>query len=95
MESLTHLRAPAVEYRRHVRNRALIGAKIVFNNANSTADCRIRNISHNGAKLEIAGFMTLPLEFELWLPQRGTKRSVRVVWQRGLEIGVTYAEIRA
>lgn len=90
MENMVDATVNDVEHRKNVRTKTLIGATIVFNHSYSTLDCKVRNISRCGAKIEVAALVTLPLEFELRLPQRGIKRGVRIVWRRGLEIGVIY-----
>jgi hypothetical protein len=78
---------------REPRKRALLAARIVFNNGSSTVDCQLRNISENGARLALFGAATLPEEFELRLPEQGYTRRVRVVWQRGTDIGVRYLDV--
>lgn len=77
---------------REPRRRSLLGARVVFNNGNSTVDCQVRDISENGARLILHGVATLPAEFELRFLQQGGSRMVRVIWQRGTEFGVRYID---
>jgi hypothetical protein len=77
---------------REPRRRTLLGARVVFNNGNSTVDCQVRDVAEHGARLSLHGTVTLPDEFELHFLQQGDARRVRVVWQRGANIGVRYLD---
>jgi hypothetical protein len=72
------------------RGRALIAARIIFNNGSTTLDCVIRNLSEDGAKLHLSGGATAPSEFSLFLIEKNITRKARVVWRRGEEIGVEF-----
>ena len=50
------------------RRRCLIGARIAFNNRNSTLDCVLRDISPGGARLEHPTPFLLPDAFDLEIP---------------------------
>jgi PilZ domain len=80
------------EQRQAPRLRALIGARIVFNNGQATLDCLIRDVSETGAKLILSAPVPLPDRFELIIPQKGITRRVRVAWRRATEIGVRFEE---
>src|SRR5829696_10231895 len=86
------LRLADAEQRRAPRLRALIGARIVFNNGQATVDCLIRDVSETGAKLIISAPVPLPDRFELIIPQKGITRRVRVAWRRATEIGVRFED---
>lgn len=51
---------PFSERRRSVRNRTLIGGKVIFNQRQSTLDCTIRNLSEDGALLVFPDSIALP-----------------------------------
>jgi PilZ domain len=74
--------------RRSPRLRALIGAKIVFNQGNSTLDCLIRDMSDSGFRLSASQSVTLPSEFELFIPKKNATFRVQVMWRRSDCLGV-------
>lgn len=80
------------EARRSERVRALLGAKIIFNNRMSVIDCVVRNISSSGARLELDDSLAIPGEFELHIPQKGCSYSARAVWRNSEAMGVKFGE---
>jgi PilZ domain len=86
------LKLADAEQRQAPRLRSLIGARIVFNDGRSTADCLIRDLSQTGAKLTVSALIPLPDRFELIIPQKGITRRVRVAWRRAGEIGVRFED---
>ena len=83
---------PASDQRIAPRLKALLAAKISFNNGQSTLDCLIRNLSDTGAKLIVSAAIALPDSFDLLIPQKSVTRRVRIVWRRGEEMGVRFDE---
>ena len=53
------------EKRSTSRRRVLKGAKIIFNNGNSTISCQIRDQSENGARLKVDSILGIPESFAL------------------------------
>ncbi len=84
-----------VEARQGERVRALLRARIIFNNQNSTIDCTIKNISSTGAKIELGNTASVPVEFDLEVPQRGRTYRARIVWRDAAACGVTFVEVAA
>ena len=84
-----------VEARQGERVRALLRARIIFNNQNSTIDCTIRNISTSGAKIELGNTASVPAEFDLEIMQRGQIYRARIVWRDVAALGVTFIEANA
>lgn len=82
---------PFSERRRSVRNRTLIGGKVIFNQRQSTLDCTIRNLSEDGALLVFPDSIALPELFELYLPVKRESRMVRSRWRDAERIGVSFA----
>jgi hypothetical protein len=82
----------SADQRRAPRLRALMGAKILFNQGNSSLDCLIRDISEGGARLSASQAVTLPDEFELFIPQKNATFRVRMVWRRSEGVGVSFSE---
>ena len=83
---------PASDQRIAPRLKALLAAKISFNNGQSTLDCLIRNLSDTGAKLIVSAAIALPDGFDLLIPQKSVTRRVRIVWRRGEAMGVRFDE---
>ena len=78
------------ESRKEPRVRALLAARIIYNNGNAALDCTIRNMCESGAKLAFSGGLTVPDEFDLLIPQKDVTRRARTVWRRGEEIGIEF-----
>ena len=81
---------PAYDQRVAPRLKALLAAKISFNNGQSALDCLIRNLSDTGAKLIVSAAVTLPECFDLIIAQKSVTRRARIAWRRGEEIGVRF-----
>ncbi|MGE7472853.1 PilZ domain-containing protein [Bosea sp. NPDC003192] len=79
------------ERRRSTRIRTFIGAKIIFNQRQSTLDCMVRNQSDDGALLVFPGSIALPELFELYSPLKRESRMARSRWRDGERIGVSFA----
>jgi hypothetical protein len=75
--------------RRGNRERCLLGAKIEYNDRRSIMDCVIRDRSPSGMRIRLPEAATIPVEFDLVLPDRGQKHKMRVVWRVGDQIGLT------
>jgi len=71
------------------RRTALKNGRIVFNNGKSMIDCRIRNISEGGAKLELGTAQLLPHTFELEIPGMPT-RQCSLRWAKDNLVGVSF-----
>jgi hypothetical protein len=78
------------EHRKCPRHRALKAAKIIFDHQLSVVDCIVRNLSDEGANLEIGSPVGLPETFDLSIPIDGLKRSCRVIWKSTTRIGVKF-----
>ena len=68
----------------------MIQGRIVFNKGYSTLDCVVRDITTNGAKLQVAQAAAVPERFDLVLPLRHETHHAVVRWRRGEEIGVAF-----
>ena len=76
------------EPRSETRRRCFLGARLAFNNRNSTLDCLIRDISDRGARLEVARPDDLPNTFDLEIPRERRRFHAEVVWRRGQSCGL-------
>jgi hypothetical protein len=78
------------EHRKRPRHRALKAGKIIFNRRLSVVDCIVRNLSDEGATLELGSPVGLPETFDLSIPWDDLKRSCRVSWKSTTKIGVKF-----
>jgi hypothetical protein len=80
---------PSSERRLFPRKRALRGGRMVFNNASSTINCTLRNISDSGARLDVASVLGVPPVFDLKLEGQPS-RSCEVVWRSSEAVGIAF-----
>ena len=76
--------------RRFIRRRVLKEGKIIINPPSGTLDVKIRDLSENGAKLEIPSTMPLPENFALIIVADGTVTPAEVMWRKGDFVGVHF-----
>ena len=73
------------------RMRSLLRGRAIFNNGGSTIDCVIKNISDDGARLEIGDAVALPAEFDLSVPHKGRTYRAHIMWRDTNSVGVEFA----
>ena len=78
-----------IERRGSPRRRTLKQARAVFGDR-ATIDCTIRDLSETGARLVFAAATQLPEYFSLLLVSAERRFDVRVVWRKGLAVGVCF-----
>jgi PilZ domain len=78
-----------LERRRHERQAAEEPARIVFDEPESTMECTIRDLSDDGACVEVANTRLIPSRFKLVLSS-GAIQSCRVAWRTRNKIGVVF-----
>ena len=79
------------ERRRLARQRVLKTGKIVFNNGSSTISCVVRNLTANGAKLQVDTILGVPEKFSIQIMD-AKARPCRVVWKTHSEIGIAFED---
>ena len=79
------------ERRSFQRGRTLLGGKIVFNTGRSVIDCTVRNLSDEGACVEVASPIGLPGDVHLLIAGDAEPRPCKLVWQSGNRIGLSFA----
>jgi hypothetical protein len=77
------------EHRGERRRRTLKQARAVLSDS-TVIDCKLRDLSEDGARLVFGGAISLPEEFRLYNVSDAWIAPVRLEWQRGLEAGVTF-----
>jgi len=78
------------ELRRSERIKSFLRAQILFNHRMTTIDCLIKNISAGGARIEVGKTMSIPTEFEIYIPQKNKTHSARMIWRDANAIGVEF-----
>jgi hypothetical protein len=77
-----------LEKRAAARHRVLKLGTIEF--GGGVTDCTVRNVSNNGAGLEVASPIGIPSKFTLVLPGDGLHFRCRMVWRKEHRIGVAF-----
>ena len=77
------------EHRSSIRRRTLKEGKVILTDS-TVIDCRIRDMSDTGARLEFGALTNLPREFRLLVVSTNTVMPVSVAWQRGQLVGVYF-----
>ncbi len=80
------------ERRRAGRLRALLAGKLANDDATTSIDCVIRNISDTGAMIETTTPQLIPNRLHLVQIKEGVAWDVEVIWRRGNRIGLTLGE---
>jgi|SRR5579859_3233649 len=70
------------------RMRVLLTGLIVYGHGAFTCDCKFRNLSSGGARIILANAVALPARFHLINVRDGIAHESRLVWKKGLELGV-------
>ena len=78
------------EKRSFMRRRVLKDGKIIIKPPSGTLDVKIRDLSENGAKLEIQATTALPERFALIIVADGTVTPTEVMWRKGDLVGVHF-----
>ena len=79
-----------IEQRRSLRRRVLKRAKALLHGNNTVLDCVIRDLSDDGARIQIEHASALPMRFKLANISDGEVREVRVVWRKDAMAGVAF-----
>jgi hypothetical protein len=78
------------ERRTSTRQRTVMRGCIYYNKRSAAADCLVRDVSDNGARLELSENVVIPDLIELYIPKREETRHARVLWRHDNEVGVAY-----
>ena len=81
-----------MEHRTATRSRSVLKAQIRYNSGLMSAPCVVRDISETGARLELAGDLALPDQFDLHIDKKNATRPALVRWQRAREFGVVFED---
>ena len=75
--------------REQFRRTVLKGAQIIFNGRQSTMNCRVRDMTDGGARLDLLTQQLLPHEFELQVSGSPIRRC-GLRWAHGNFVGVRF-----
>jgi hypothetical protein len=78
------------ERRKVARHRTLKAGHIMFNRA-AGIDCRVRNLSPEGACLEVASQVGIPNDFTLVVDSERLTQPCHVIWRTATRMGVEFA----
>ena len=73
------------------RRRVLKAGMIVF--PGGTFSCMVRNLSEQGAALDLETLIAIPHDFTLVIPTEGARYFCQGVWRNGGRIGVAFASL--
>jgi diguanylate cyclase (GGDEF)-like protein len=80
-----------MEERRHAaRTRSLLAGKILLNGQRSVIDCLVRNLSPQGACLQVASVVGIPQTFDLQIDGEKNVRPCAAVWRARDRIGIDF-----
>jgi hypothetical protein len=85
---LAVMQHPRLYARQRPQGRISSVAKLMFGAKAPVVECILVDYSAGGACLQLEKFITLPERFEIL--HGTTRKHCRVVWKRGLRIGVTF-----
>jgi hypothetical protein len=80
-----------MERRRQPRARTLKAARILFNEHHSVIDCTVRNLTPEGACLNVASALGIPERFDVIFEADHSIRPCRMVWHKERQLGVEFA----
>lgn len=72
------------------RGRTLLGGQIIFNAGRSAIDCKVRNLSNDGACLEVESPAGIPVQFQLLVADDKEPRACKLAWQSDHRMGVSF-----
>ena len=78
---------PVFERRAKQRGRTLLGGKIVFNGGRSAIDCVVRNLSEDGACVQVESPAGIPDQVLLTITGESEARPCAVAWQAANRLG--------
>ena len=90
MEQFTRTKLEKQERRPGPRTRVLLTGLIVYGHGAFTCDCKFRNLTSGGARIILENAMALPARFHLINVRDGVAHESRLVWKKGLELGVKF-----
>jgi hypothetical protein len=83
-----HTATPMIERRAVPRRRVLKAGAIAYDGGGTI--CTVRNLSPNGARIDLANPLGLPSSFTLVIRTDNIMRRCRPIWRSGNQLGVAF-----
>lgn len=84
--------ALANERRAAHRRRVLKAGSILFNKGYGALGCKVRNMTEQGALLELGETTGMPQKFDFRITNEDEIRSASIVWRDKMRIGIRFAK---
>ena len=81
---------PLADRRPNPRKRVLFGGVVVHDQGSYSFNCKIRDLTAEGARIAIPAGQALPSEIYLINLRNQTCHKSKVIWLRGAEAGLTF-----
>ena len=83
------------ERRRSVRQNCRLNGRIHFNDGRKSKSlpCTIRDISYEGARIELSDATDIPDAIDLYIPQKHRILHASVRWRHGNRVGVAFTSV--
>jgi hypothetical protein len=79
-----------MEDRRSIQRHRVLKAGTIAIEHGGTIDCQVRNLSDQGACLDVASPVGIPETFTLAIPKDSIMRPARVKWRKANRIGIEF-----
>ena len=80
------------ERRAVARQRTFLKGVLAFNNGNSSEDCLVRDLTAQGAQIELPHPLA-PNAFDVLIPARDLRRRARVIWKSRGRFGLMFDSV--
>jgi hypothetical protein len=80
------------ERRRSVRQKSFLKGRVYFNKGRESADCLVRDLTNQGARIIFSDSINIPALIDLHIPQKDYNVRARVIWRQGVEIGLAFPD---
>src|SRR5262249_33407972 len=81
---------PMKDRRASARSKVLLGGIAEINASHPTMDCVVRNLSEDGACVEVDSDATLPAHMKLVIAQKGRSYLARLMWRQANRVGLAF-----
>ena len=84
-----------VERRRSVRQNCRLCGRVYFNDGlkSRSLPCTIRDISYDGARIELLGSVDIPDAVDPYVPRQHRTLHASVRWRHGNRVGVAFSSV--
>lgn len=72
------------------RQRVIKGATIYFNKGYASFQCRVRNLTANGALLEFGETTGIPTTFKFRTSDSDVEKQATLVWKNTQQVGISF-----